>query len=75
MAFSLVCFACNDELLEPGGILLEPPDEDERATKHHLCVECCEVLVGALGESNPSKLGVIIAAARLALGLEKRHAT
>ena len=34
------CSMCKKELEEFGGIVLSPPDSNDRVTKDHLCVEC-----------------------------------
>ena len=40
----VVCFKCNKELNEPGGLLLSPPDKSGRVYKKHLCITCYDQL-------------------------------
>ena len=40
MAITPKCDKCQEELLDFGGILLSPPDENAQATKYHLCQRC-----------------------------------
>lgn len=40
MAIKPFCDKCKKELKEYGGILLSPPDENNKVVKHHLCKEC-----------------------------------
>lgn len=39
MAIQVYC-VCGRELVEPGGLLLSPPDDDGRCRKRHLCDVC-----------------------------------
>ena len=40
MAIIVRCYKCGGELTELGGILLSPPDEDDKVEKLHLCKAC-----------------------------------
>ncbi len=40
MAIVPRCDKCENELDEFGGILLSPPDEENRVRKFHLCKKC-----------------------------------
>jgi hypothetical protein len=39
------CFICKKELNEFGGILLLPPDKQDRVKKLHVCIKCCKMLI------------------------------
>lgn len=39
------CDRCKQELKEFGGILLSPPDEQNKVKKFHLCKNCYEFVV------------------------------
>jgi len=41
------CHYCGAELLEPGGLVLSPPDEDNRCERLHVCAECYPDVVRA----------------------------
>ncbi len=45
MAISPKCSKCSNELDEPGGILLSPPDNENKAKKYHLCVQCFNKII------------------------------
>lgn len=38
------CDKCGNELKEFGGILLSPPDKDNKVVKDHLCVKCYDTI-------------------------------
>lgn len=38
------CDNCGDELKEFGGILLSPPDKENKVVKDHLCITCYETI-------------------------------
>lgn len=40
MAIKPTCDKCGNELLEFGGILLSPPDKENKVVKFHLCKNC-----------------------------------
>jgi len=40
MTIKPICDKCKNELDEFGGILLSPPDENNRVKKLHLCKNC-----------------------------------
>lgn len=40
MAIKPTCDFCKEELLDFGGILLSPPDNDSRVDKLHVCKSC-----------------------------------
>jgi len=40
MAIKPICNKCKKELKEFGGILLSPPNKDNRVKKYHLCKTC-----------------------------------
>ncbi len=42
MAIHPICDKCGRELDKLGGILLSPPDQDNKVTKLHLCIDCYE---------------------------------
>lgn len=39
-----ICDKCKEELVDFGGILLSPPDDNRMVTKIHLCKNCYEVI-------------------------------
>jgi len=45
MAIKPTCDKCKKELIEFGGILLSPPDKENKVRKYHLCVNCYNKLV------------------------------
>lgn len=45
MSISPKCDKCNKELVEFGGILLGPPNEEEMVDKKHLCTACYEGII------------------------------
>lgn len=40
MAIKPKCDFCGEELDEFGGILLSPPDKEEKVKKYHICKKC-----------------------------------
>ena len=40
MTIKPICDKCKNELKEFGGILLSPPDSENKVKKFHLCNEC-----------------------------------
>lgn len=40
MAIYIKCYKCGDDLDEPGGILLGPPEPAFIVKKYHLCGDC-----------------------------------
>ena len=36
------CKLCRQQLMEPGAIVLSPPDKSGNCIKLHLCVDCWE---------------------------------
>ena len=42
MSIKPICNKCSEELKEFGGILLSPPENDDRVKKYHLCKKCFE---------------------------------
>lgn len=58
MAINAKCRRCGDELFEAGAILLSPPDMLEGEIvwyKHHLCVFCFAIVIGAIDIAYKSK--------------------
>jgi hypothetical protein len=45
MTINPKCDKCKSELNEFGGILLSPPDENNKVRKFHLCKKCYEHIV------------------------------
>lgn len=39
------CDKCHEELTEFGGILLSPPNKENKVDKFHLCVSCYQFIV------------------------------
>jgi hypothetical protein len=58
------CFACSEELTEPGGLLFGPPHEEwpSSVAKYHLCRKCYLVTTDLLREyvSEPSDRTTIV---------------
>ncbi|MBU4070002.1 MAG: hypothetical protein KJ646_03385 [Nanoarchaeota archaeon] len=52
MAIKPVCEKCKNELEDFGGILLSPPDENEKVKKSHLCKSCYEKIINEIKESS-----------------------
>lgn len=44
MSLLVHCDRCPDELLQPGGLLLGPPDAEGRCEKLHLCISCWAII-------------------------------
>ncbi len=44
MAIKPVCDKCKKELTAFGGILLSPPDAQNKVEKLHLCVSCYQAI-------------------------------
>ncbi len=44
MAIEPNCDRCNDKLNEFGGILLSPPDKENKVIKFHLCIKCYDFI-------------------------------
>jgi hypothetical protein len=40
MAIKPTCDKCIQELVDYGGLLFSPPDNDRKVTKYHLCKKC-----------------------------------
>jgi hypothetical protein len=40
MSIKPLCDKCKKELSEFGGILLSPPDNENKVKKYHLCAKC-----------------------------------
>lgn len=40
MALHINCDICEEELNEPGAIILDPPDSDDCVYKMHICKKC-----------------------------------
>ena len=51
MAIKPVCEKCKNELEDFGGILLSPPDENEKVKKSHLCKKCYEEVINDMNEN------------------------
>ncbi len=47
MALSPKCDKCTDELVDFGGILLSPPNENDMVRKYHLCKSCYAEIVAS----------------------------
>ncbi len=45
MSIDPICDKCNEVLNEFGGILLSPPDKDNKVIKFHLCKRCYEKIL------------------------------
>ena len=48
-----ICDKCNKELLEPGAILLSPPDKKGWVRKYHICVGCYKEIKPTQKQSPP----------------------
>jgi hypothetical protein len=48
MTINPECDKCRNELNEFGGILLSPPDADNKVRKFHICKKCYEELVDGI---------------------------
>jgi hypothetical protein len=48
MSIKPSCDKCKKELDDFGGILLSPPDEDNKVEKFHLCKECYRKIKNSL---------------------------
>lgn len=51
MAIKPICDKCKKELTDFGGILLSPPDEENKARKFHLCKSCYEKIIQSFKHS------------------------
>ncbi|MEK6758003.1 MAG: hypothetical protein AABX88_02640 [Nanoarchaeota archaeon] len=47
MTIKPICNKCGNELNKFGGILLGPPDENNKVEKLHLCKDCYEEIVSS----------------------------
>lgn len=48
------CHRCDEELDEPGAVVISPPEVNGRCTKYHLCAPCFEhVLQTAMSDAPP----------------------
>jgi hypothetical protein len=45
MSIKPICDKCKQELVDFGGILLSPPDKQNKVDKMHLCVACYQGIV------------------------------
>lgn len=45
MAIKPLCKLCKEELSDFGGILLSPPDKEEKVRKFHLCKSCYNKII------------------------------
>ena len=48
MAIKPTCDKCKKELDDFGGILLSPPDENNKVKKYHLCKDCYNEIINSL---------------------------
>lgn len=55
MAIKPLCDRCKKELKEFGGILLSPPDKQNKVRKFHLCVECYKIFLRDIPTKNRAK--------------------
>lgn len=42
MSLEIRCNRCDTYLRSPGGLFFGPPDENDQATKLHLCATCAD---------------------------------
>lgn len=45
MSINPHCDKCKEELVEFGGILLSPPDSDDKVLKTHICKSCYRAII------------------------------
>ncbi len=45
MAIEPICDKCKNTLNDYGGILLSPPDTENKVVKYHLCKRCYKAIV------------------------------
>jgi hypothetical protein len=52
MAIKPKCDKCGNELTFFGGIILSPPDLQNKVTKFHICRKCYEIILSQLSVKN-----------------------
>jgi hypothetical protein len=57
VSIAIFCERCHIELIEPGALLLSPPDDQWHVQKSHLCVTCWPTFVRqGLADAQSSEL-------------------
>jgi hypothetical protein len=48
LKFRCIMKNCRKPILNPGGLIFGPPDENDKAEKSHICADCYEKLKKSL---------------------------
>ena len=55
----VTCHICNQELQEPGAILLTPPTKKNKVEKLHICVGCHDDMQFFINNQRAAFLGLL----------------